>query len=77
MDSEESNNAMVQNFAKVDLLGKLSSVFDQLAPYDKITAYNASTKMFIIDSMRSQEKTIAHLVQVKDRMKDQIARKAS
>ena len=76
MDSEDSNNTII-NIARVDLLGKLTTVFDQLAPFDMITAPNVSQKLQVVDSMRSQEKAIAHLTHVKDRMMEQIARKAT
>ena len=63
MDSEDMNNntLIANNFARIELLGKLNSVFDQFTPFDKITATNASSKMQAINSMRSQDKTIVHL----------------
>ena len=75
MDSEDSNTTLM---ARMDLLGKLSSAFDQLAPNDKIGGHSALAKGQLIDSMRVQEKAIVHLQLVKDKMKDQIiARKAN
>jgi len=76
MDWEDSNNTTI-NIAKVDLIGKLTSIFDQLAPFDMITAPSMPQKLQVVESMRSQEKAIAHLAHVKDRIMEQIARKAT
>lgn len=75
MDSEES--ATMINIAKVDMLGKLSSLFDQLLPFEKITSSNEWTKRLAIDNMKSQDKAIAHLIQLKERMRDKVAHKAT
>ena len=42
MDPEEGNTTI--NMARIDVLSKLTTVFDQLAPFDKITSANECTK---------------------------------
>jgi len=42
MDPEEGNTTL--NMTRIDMLSKLTSVFDQLAPFDKITSANECTK---------------------------------
>jgi hypothetical protein len=42
MDPEEGNTNI--SMARVDMLTKLTTVFDQLAPFDKITSANECTK---------------------------------
>lgn len=42
MDPEEGNTT--NNMARIDVLSKLTTVFDQLAPFDKITSANECTK---------------------------------
>lgn len=75
MDSEDGNTAM--HMARVDVLSKLSTVFDQLAPFEKITSPNECTKRQVINNMRSQEKALIQLAQLKERMKEQVSRRAS
>lgn len=68
MDPEEGNTNI--NMARIDMLSKLTTVFDQLAPFDKITSANECTKRQVINNMRSQEKALIHLAQLKERMRD-------
>lgn len=68
MDPEEVNTTIGMN--RIDVLSKLTTVFDQLAPFDKITSANECTKRQVINNMRSQEKTLVHLAALKEKMRD-------
>jgi hypothetical protein len=68
MDPEENNTTIGMN--RIDVLSKLTTVFDQLAPFDKITSANECTKRQVINNMRSQEKTLVHLAALKEKMRD-------
>lgn len=75
MDSEEGNAAL--NVARIDVLSKLASCFDQLAPFDKITSANEGTKRQAVNNMRSQEKALGQLAALKETIKDQFGRRAT
>ena len=73
-----NNNTVVsESIAQEELLNSLTSVFDQLLPYDKITVSDESEKQRLFESIKTQDKAMAKLVLIKDQMKDKLVKGGS
>ncbi len=47
------DNKMTSNASKLDLLGKITTVFDQLAPLEGVSPANEPSKLQFIENMKS------------------------